>query len=165
MTDRSNSMFQNLQNSLTSLSHYETDTNQHITDEHAIIIKLANETDDLVRYTKLLEPIIQKSIILLNNIDTYNSIYAEIEENIKIIVFNKLPMSLIIDQPEDINNIDNKNIKSTVKLTTKGFKINPILHFHTEISTFSSETSILLLKPQQHHRHFKHKNVHNGRRH
>ena len=127
MTERSklyNSMFQNLQNSLTSLSHYETDTNQHITDEHANIIKLANETDDLVRYTKLLEPIMQKSIILLNNIDTYNSIYAEIEENIKSIVFNKLLLSLIIDQPEDINNIDNKNIKSTVKLTTKGFKIN-----------------------------------------
>lgn len=75
-------------------------------------------------YTKIIEPIVQKSIILLNNIDMYNSIYNDIENNIKSSIFNTLPISLIINQPEDINIMDNKHIKSIMKLTTEGFKID-----------------------------------------
>ena len=59
-------------------------------------------------------------------------------------------MSLSIEQWEDINNIDNRNIKSKFKLITQGFKINfdapkndnksINLHFQTESVPFPLKT-------------------------
>ena len=52
-----------------------------------------------MNYTKTIEPIIKRAIIILSNIDTFDKIYEEITANIYAIAYNKLPLNLIMDQP------------------------------------------------------------------
>ena len=126
MTERSNlyeNIFQNLESSLQSLSRYETDTNSHLQDEHENLIRLGNETDALLNYTKTIEPIIQRAIIILSNIDTFDKIYEEITANIYAIAYNKLPLNLIMDQPEHFSNTETSNVQIKVTITTEGFNV------------------------------------------
>ena len=52
LSDLYEGIFHNLEHSLPSLSRYEADTNTHLQDEHNNLIKIGNETDALMGYTK-----------------------------------------------------------------------------------------------------------------
>ena len=126
MTQSSNlyeNIFHNLESSLQSLSRYETDTDTHLQDEHENLIRIGNETDALLNYTKMIEPIIQKAIIILSNLNTFDKIYEEITANIYAIAYNKLPLNLIMDQPEHFSNTETSNVQIKVTITTEGFNV------------------------------------------